>query len=95
MFRSLASRILYFDEDPDVKLFHILPMKPEAGFISLKLSRLAAAAASVLLRFWLIRLENMPDEEEPLLLSPPTLFAGVLWVPEPPMTAVVLPELIL
>lgn len=33
--------------------------------------------------------------QSPTLLSPPTLFAGVLWVPEPPEVAVALPEFIL
>jgi len=40
---------------PWIQLFHIWPMNPACGLESWKLARLAAAAASVELRFWLTR----------------------------------------
>jgi hypothetical protein len=43
------------DSVRDTYLFHIWPMNPACGLESWKLARLAAAAASVELRFWLTR----------------------------------------
>jgi len=46
-------------------LFHMLPRKPVAGLCSWNDCRLAAAAASPLLRFWLMRPEKRVPEFEP------------------------------
>jgi hypothetical protein len=55
-------RVYSKDEEVDMwrtHLFHIVPMNPVWGFISLKLALRAAAAASTEPRFWLCRLANL------------------------------------